>query len=146
MKKIFLKISKLSFSIAIVSLFIACGSGGGSSSSSSESKTEKISKRQYVMISYHYPKEVCNSSVLKESLESMGFTDIVNLVTNDYVDCQSYGKSNDGRECLIQDLNYYNEPTCVGGMNHSTRKSYKSNMTNDILSIEDIKDTMISAF
>ena len=140
------KIIYLILGLLITSLFVGCGSGGGSSSSSSESKIEKILKREHLLINYHYPKEACSLSVLKERLESIGATDIITLTTNEYVDCESYGKVNDGEECLIQDLNYYNEPTCVVGMNFSYQKAYNPKMTNDILFLEDAKETVISAF
>jgi len=147
MKKNFLEIRKLSFTIAIVSLFIACGSGGGgSSSSSSESTTEKISKREHVLINYHYPKDICDSSYLKEELKSVGAKDIITLVVNKDVACENYGKVHDGRECYTQDLNYYNEPTCVVGLNRSIQKVYNSKMTSDILFLEDVKDIVVSIF
>jgi len=136
------KIIYLIFGLVISTLLVGCGSGG----SSSESAVERISKRQHVIISYHYPEEVCNSSILTEQLQSIGFIDIITLVTSENVDCRSYGKSNDGRECLIQDLKHYDKPTCVAGMNRSTGKSYKSDMISDMLLMEKIKDTIISVF
>lgn len=140
----FTKKFQLTFSMATILLFVACG--GDSSSSNYESKTEKISKRQYVIVNYHYPKETCNSSYLKERLKSIGATDIVMLVTREYVNCRSYGKSNNGRECLMQDLNYYGEPTCVTGMNRSTSGAFNSKMTDDVLYMENIQSNIVSEF
>jgi len=140
---------KLSFSLSMIFLFVACGGGGSSSNSSNdESKTNQIAQKQYVIINYHYPKDVCNSSYLKEVLESYGATDIVTLSTTQSVTCETYGKSNDGVACAIQDLNYEDKPTCVAGMNRaSTYNSYsKSKIMDNELFLEDIQNTIISVF
>lgn len=140
-----------SIKIGVISSFIAigltaCGSSSSGSSSSTKSKTGEISKREYVIINYHYPKDVCKSSYLKEVLVSLDAKDIVALVENSHVTCATYGKQNDGNRCLTQDLGYRDEPTCVVGVNRATNNSHKSKMTNNILILEDIKDAVIRAF
>jgi len=141
-------IIKLSFGLSIIFSFVACGGSSSSNSSNNESKTNQIAQKQYVLINYHYPKDVCNSSYLKEVLESYGAIDIVTLSTNQSVTCETYGKSNDGIECGTQDLNYENEPTCVVGMNRASNYNsyYKSKIINNELFLDDIQNTILSVF
>ena len=81
----------------------ACGSGGGSGgggSSSTKSKIKELSKRDYIMIFYHYPKDICDSK-LERNLEFGGEDFIVFSETGD-VNCETYGRT-EGETCSTAD-------------------------------------------
>ena len=124
----------------------ACGGGGGSSSSSTKSKTDEISKREYIVITYHYPKDVCKSSYLRNELKRTGATDIVISVENGDVTCATYGKKHDYQECGTIDTGDYGEPTCVIGTNRTSSSSYYYKLTDKTLILEDIQEAIIKAF
>ncbi len=138
---------KLSFSLFTIIFFVACGDEG-SSSSNDEATMNQIIQKQYVIINYHYPEDVCNSSDLKEILESYGAEDIVTLSTTQSVTCETYGKSNDGIECLTEDFNYKGEPTCIVGLNSTYNYSfyYKEKKAENRLFLEKMQNTILSAF
>ena len=135
--------------IATIFLFVACGSGKDNTTNySNESNRENISNREYVIINYHYPKDYCTNSNLRERLEDIDATDIVISVEYNHVTCSTYGKRNDYQECGTIDYNYDNEPTCVVAVNHSSNYNsyYKSKTTNDIVFFEDINNIINSFF
>ncbi len=132
---------------SITATFLVIGltaCGGGSSSSSTKSKTDEISKRQQIMIFYHYPKDVCNSSYLKDGLKRKGATDIITSVVNRDVTCSSYGKTNG--ECISMDTGAYGEPTCVIGANRINNNGYISKLTDNTLILENMQEVSIEAF
>jgi|GEM_PF-2070652 len=139
-----MKLQLSTMGLVAMIMLIGCGGDG---SSSKESKREKVSKREYIVITYNYPKKICKSSYLKNELKSLGAKDIVVLTENDYVNCATYGKVNNGDTCYTQDTNYYSEPTCVVGVNRVESNYYKplSGDKNGLF-LEDIQDSVVSAF
>ena len=132
-----------SIKIGLIISFIAIElTACGGSTSKKESKTEQISKREYIAIIYHYPKDVCTSSVLREELQRMGAKDIITSVGNRDVACEPYEKNNDNNECGTMDAGYYNEPTCVVEVNEVRSGLYKY----DMQTLENIKETVIKAY
>ena len=139
-------LSSFTATLLVIGL-MACG-GGGSSSSSTKSKTDEISKRKYVVIFYNYPEDVCESSSLKNGLKQTGGTDIITLAENRVVSCKTYGKTNDGEECMTMDYSSYsdNKSTCVIGLNRTSSDNSMSKSTNDRLFMEDVQEAVIRAF
>ena len=138
-------ISNSIISMLFVVGLTACGGGSGNNSSH-QSKTEEISKREYVWITYHYPKDVCTSSILRGELQRIGAKDIITSVVNGDVTCATYGKNNDNDECGTMDTGYYNEPTCVVGVNEARSGLYKLKIYDDTQILENIKEIVIEAY
>ena len=69
-------------------LFTGCGGGGHK-----ESITDKIKKRDAIIIIHAYPAGVCNSQELKQSLaQGIGAKDIITSVEDNSVSCATYGR------------------------------------------------------
>lgn len=142
MKKI---ISSISATLVVVGL-TACGGIGGSdgSSSSTNSQTKKVAERDYIMIFYHYPKDICESS-LEQNLEFRGTDFIVFSETVD-VNCETYGKS-EGETCTTLDYASFSSDakyTCVIGMNR-TNSGYSKSIHNRLF-LEDMQEAVIRTF
>ena len=119
----FSKIVKFVFSIATISILVACG-GGGSSNNSENTTTniEKISSRDVVTINYNYSPEICKSSDFKryimDILSNLKPKDFIASVQSNSVTCKTYGKINNGNECYeshLSDENY--RTSCVVALN-----------------------------
>lgn len=115
----FFKIIRLVFSVATISLLVACGGSSGGDSKSSLTTTEKISSRDVVAINYHYSSEICRSSEFHNYMKNaLSFgKDFIFSVENNSVTCATYGKVNNGNECHQQNSKNNYSTSCVVGMN-----------------------------
>ena len=130
----FLKIARLTFSVATISLLVACGGGGGGDSESGMTTTGKIASRDVVSINYNYSPEICSSSDFKKyminALAHLKPKDFIASVESNSVTCETYGKVNNGRECYESHSNRSYSNSCVTAFNSSLfRNSNKLSKT-----------------
>jgi len=126
----FLKIVRLTFSVATISLLVACGGSSGGDSQSGMTTTEKISSRDVVAINYNYSPEICSSSDFKKyminALAHLKPKDFIASVESNSVTCETYGKVNNGRECYEgHDSHDSYRTSCVTAFNTSIANSSK---------------------
>ena len=125
----------------------ACGESSGSSST--KYKTKDVSEREYVILFYHYPKETCESPTFINSLGLGGSVrDTIAFSENRDVTCETYGKIEDGESCITTDYSFTSDAksTCVIAMNRVSSDSALKPTNNDILFMEDIKETVLKGF
>ena len=141
-----MKVKNYLVSLLVVSILVGCGSGGGGSNSE-PSTVENVSKRSFIFILHHFPKDSCTTTYLKNILvRNNKAKDLIAQVTTNDVTCATYGKR-DGflyDECLSSDSEYEGEPTCVFGYNSSRTSRKIDNMYEKGLFLEDIHDEIIS--
>ena len=140
---------KLKFSLIglmAIGMLIGCGGNGGGSDSE-PATVENVSKRSFIFVFHHFPKDSCTTTYLKKILvRNNRATDLIAQVTTNDVSCATYGKR-EGilyDECLSSDSEYEGEPACVFGYNHSNTSRKIDNMYEKGLFLEDIHDRIIS--
>ena len=94
---------KTALMVGSVALFTACGGGGGSSDPVEQ--VDPMTLKDGVSIIYHYPAEVCTSTLLREELQPSvpSISDLLIRVESNDVICATYGKT-DGVNCQTQDM------------------------------------------
>jgi len=85
---------------ALIATLMLTACGGGDADA-----PDTISEYDKVLVMYHYPEDVCLSDDLKTNMQNLdGVENVLLKVESNSVSCTTYGKTNDGLECLEEDL------------------------------------------
>ena len=114
----------------------ACG-GGGSSSGGGTPPVDPMTLRDGIMISYHYPAELCESDTLRNELELQvpeAYNWLIRVESNS-VNCGTYGKTESVSEtggCMTIDIADYDpdalqyNTSCVVGFDLDTATAWST--------------------
>ena len=138
-------IKEILVSFSALALLTACGGSSSvsdaiSSLSDTDSDTEKISKRDGVIIFYNYPASTCESPELLADLKTVENTsNHLLIVASNNVTCSTYGKNSNN--CSTEDMQQAGDKSCVLGFDFIS--SSKQEKALGMEQIENIKNSMI---
>ena len=139
-------IKEILISFSALALLTACGGSSAvsdtiSSLSDTDSDTDKLSKRDAVLIAYNYPSSVCSDPDLIKGLERDidGTSNYLAVVESNNVTCSTYGKNSNN--CSEEDYGGSGGKSCVIGFDvEGANKQLKSSVISEM---EDVKNSMI---
>ncbi|HEO98740.1 MAG: hypothetical protein JW682_08380 [Campylobacterales bacterium] len=93
--------------ISTAVLFVnGCGGGGSSSTS--------ISDKNYILIMYDAPSDICELPAFRDTLESEGFVNPITSEESNTISCEDYGRVNDEFGTCYEDSMANYDPDLVG--------------------------------
>ncbi|CAA6810620.1 MAG: Unknown protein [uncultured Sulfurovum sp.] len=130
-----IKISAIALSAILLS---ACGGG---SSNKEKTITEQIKERDAIAIIHNSPSAICTSQELKDELYiETGALDIIASSEPNTVNCEYYGRTNDGNTCAEEIIEGNFPRACVIAANAPVSRNLTETTT---LNVDDISDTLL---